>query len=151
MKPALIALVGVLIIAGLAPRGASAAPDLSARDIMEKNFFVTKPKTLKSDLTMILVNDNGQTRERKSTTLSKLQSNGVDSKLLVRFDTPADIKGTGFLQIEHSDADDDLWIYFGTPCCAWKPWAVTSAMSSSRYRGTTLSNATVATAKKSPG
>ena len=111
MKPALIALVGVLVIAGLAPRGASAAPDLSARDIMEKNFFVTKPKTLKSDLTMILVNDKGQTRERKSTTLSKLQSNGVDSRLLVRFDTPADIKGTGFLQIEHSDADDDLWIY----------------------------------------
>lgn len=24
---------------------------------------------------------------------------------------PADIKGTGFLQVEHNDGDDDLWIY----------------------------------------
>lgn len=90
---------------------AAPAADLSARDIMEKNFFVTKISTVKSDATMILTNDKGQTRERKSTTLSKLQKNGVDSDLIVKFHTPADIKGTGFLQIEHSSGDDDLWIY----------------------------------------
>lgn len=89
----------------------TAAADLSARDIMEKNFYVTKIKTMKSDTTMLLINDKGQTRERKSETLSKLQANGVDSSLVVKFITPADIKGTGFLQIEHSDADDDQWIY----------------------------------------
>jgi len=60
---------------------------------------------------MVLVNDKGQQRERRSTGLIKLQPNGVDSKLLVRFSTPADIKGTSFLQVEHIDGDDDLWIY----------------------------------------
>jgi hypothetical protein len=29
----------------------------------------------------------------------------------VRFNDPPDVAGTGLLQIEHSDGDDDLWIY----------------------------------------
>ena len=106
-----IALLGAPILIALAPVGASAAPELSARDIMEKNFFVSKIKSLKSDATMVLINDKGQKRERKNSTLLKLQPNGVDSKLLVKFSTPTDIKGTGFLQIEHIEGDDDLWIY----------------------------------------
>jgi outer membrane lipoprotein-sorting protein len=60
---------------------------------------------------MVLINDKGQKRERKNTTTLKLQPNGVDSNLLVKFSFPNDIKGTGFLQIEHSDGDDDQWIY----------------------------------------
>lgn len=95
----------------LAPVAVSASPELGARDIMERNFYASKIKNLKSDSTMVLITDKGETRERKTTTLVKLQSNGIDSRLLVKFQTPADIKGTGFLQIEHSDGDDDLWIY----------------------------------------
>jgi hypothetical protein len=87
----------------------AAAP--SAQDIMEKNFFVTKVTSLQVELTMVLINDKGQQRERRSVGLLKLQPNGVDSRLVVRFDTPADIKGTSFLQVEHIDGDDDLWIY----------------------------------------
>jgi len=98
-------------VMGLVLQMPAHAAELGAHEIMEKNFFVTKTKTLKSDATMVLVNDKDQTRERKTTTVSKLQKNGVDSSLLVRFATPADIKGTGFLQIEHSEGDDDQWIY----------------------------------------
>lgn len=87
------------------------AAELDAHAIMEKNFFVTKIKALKSANTMLLTNDKGQTRERKTNSVSKLQKNGTDSNLLITFDAPADIKGTGFLQLEHSDGDDDLWIY----------------------------------------
>jgi outer membrane lipoprotein-sorting protein len=67
--------------------------------------------SLQLESTMLLVNDKGQQRERRSTGLIKLQPNGVDSRLVVRFSTPADIKGTSFLQVEHIDGDDDLWIY----------------------------------------
>jgi hypothetical protein len=59
----------------------------------------------------MLINHRGQQRVRSNSTLIKLQPNGIDSKFLVRFSSPADIKGTGFLQVEHSDGDDDLWIY----------------------------------------
>jgi len=87
------------------------AAEPGAREIMERNFHASKIKSLKTDSTMELVTPGGGKRERRSTTLLRLQPNGVDSKLLVRFNSPADIKGTAFLQIEHSDGDDDQWIY----------------------------------------
>jgi hypothetical protein len=83
----------------------------SARDIMEKNFFVSKVTTLRLEMGMSLINDRGQRRERRNTTVIKLQPNGVDSKFLVRFSDPPDVAGTALLQVEHSDGDDDLWIY----------------------------------------
>jgi hypothetical protein len=101
--------MGALLLATALP--AMAAEGIGAQQIMQKNFFVTKVRTLKTDSTMLLINDRGQTRERKSSTLTKLQKNGIDSKLLVKFLSPADIKGTGFLQVEHSSGDDDQWIY----------------------------------------
>jgi outer membrane lipoprotein-sorting protein len=82
-----------------------------AREIMEKNFVVTKVSALRIDATMVLITDKGQRRERRMTSVVKLQPNGIDSKLLVSFNAPTDIRGTGFLQIEHSEGDDDLWIY----------------------------------------
>ena len=78
---------------------------------MQRNFDVTKVAALRVDMTMTLINDRGQRRERRNTTLVKLQPNGVDSKFLVRFSDPPDVAGTGLLQIEHGDGDDDLWIY----------------------------------------
>lgn len=105
---AIAALTAVVLTAAAS---ASSAAEPSAHDIMEKNFFVTKVSSLQVELTMVLINDKGQQRERRSIGLVKLQPNGVDSRLVVRFDEPADIKGTTFLQVEHIDGDDDLWIY----------------------------------------
>lgn len=99
-------LLGLLSMAQIAP-----AADPSARDIMEKNFFSTKLDNFQAESSMVLINDQGETRQRRSANLSKIQGNGVDSKVVVRFSSPEDIKGTAFLQIEHSDGDDDLWIY----------------------------------------
>jgi uncharacterized protein len=105
----LFAVLLVVALASADARAAGAEPD--ARTIMEKNFFVSKLKSLKADSYMALINDKGQKRERRSQNLVKLQPNGVDSKVLVKFNTPNDIKGTSFLQIEHAEGDDDLWIY----------------------------------------
>jgi outer membrane lipoprotein-sorting protein len=90
--------------------GAGPAAD-DAREIMTRNFFVSKVTSLKVESTMVLASARGQRRERRSTFFVKLQPNGVDSKVLIKFSTPADIRGTGVLQIEHSAGDDDLWIY----------------------------------------
>ena len=106
--PTAAALIGVLLVATSA-RGQRA--ELGAQAIMEKNFFATKVTSLSIETTLVLINDRSQRRERRSTGLVKLQPNGVDSNLLVKFSTPADIKGTGVLQIEHIERDDDLWIY----------------------------------------
>jgi hypothetical protein len=91
--------------------GPGAVRALTADEIMQKNFFASKPRQLLKEVTMTLVNERGETRQRKIVALTSLQPNGVDSNMLVRFLAPADVKGTSFLQIEHSEADDDQWIY----------------------------------------
>jgi outer membrane lipoprotein-sorting protein len=108
---ALLTVLGLLVVIGAASLQTVGAAELTARDMMERNFFVSKIKAVRTSAMMLLINDKGQTRERKNTTLSVLQPNGIDSKLLVKFTAPADIKGTAFLQVEHIDADDDEWIY----------------------------------------
>lgn len=110
MKPA-VAVVLLGVVLGVTSFLARSESTPSAHEIMEKNFFASKVKSLKTESTMVLTNDKGQERERKNTTTLKLQPNGVDSNLLVKFSFPNDIKGTSFLQIEHIDADDDQWIY----------------------------------------
>ena len=99
-------LAGVLLGAAV-----PAATQGTAREIMEKNFFATKVRSLSVETTMVLINGRNQRRERRNTGFVKLQPNGIDSMLLIKFSMPADIKGTGVLQIEHSDGEDDLWIY----------------------------------------
>jgi hypothetical protein len=100
--------IGVALLAARAS-GGTAEPD--AQSIMQRNFFVAKFKSLQADSHMALINAKGQKRERRSTNHIKLQPNGIDSKFLVKFSSPTDIKGTSFLQVEHSAGEDDLWIY----------------------------------------
>jgi hypothetical protein len=91
--------------------GRPAGQQLDAAAIMERNFIASKVTGVRMEASMVLINDKGQQRERRNTSVVALQSNGIDSKFAVRFSTPADIRGTAFLQVEHSDGDDDLWIY----------------------------------------
>lgn len=108
---AAVIVVGALAAPALGQPGGGAESGPTARDVMERNFFVSKLRGLTADSVMVLVNDKGQRRERRSVNTVKLQPNGVDSMVLVKFSEPNDIRGTSFLQIEHSDGDDDLWIY----------------------------------------
>jgi hypothetical protein len=87
------------------------AAELSGRDIMEKNFYAGKVPHLLNESTMTLTNEKGQQRVRKMRSVSVLQANGIDTKLLIRFLFPGDVQGTGYLQIQHYEDDDDMWIY----------------------------------------
>ena len=112
INPMVIAAIASVVATGHALGVAFAsAADLTAEEIMKRNFFVTKVASLSAEASMSLHSDNGGVRKRQMTVLSKLQDNGVDSRLVIRFGAPADIRGTTFMQVEHSAADDDLWIY----------------------------------------
>ncbi len=63
----------------------------------------------RSEMTMTLINANGQRSERKMR-MSVLEKEEGD-KSLMEFLSPADVKGTKFLNYEHSDRDDDQWLY----------------------------------------
>lgn len=62
-----------------------------------------------SKMTMKLVNAKGQTRVRQMKSKS-LEIDGGD-KSLMEFLSPADVKGTKFLNYEHAKKDDDQWLY----------------------------------------
>lgn len=66
-------------------------------------------KDSKSKMTMKLVNAKGQTRIRQMQSKS-LELDGGD-KSLMEFLSPADVKGTKFLNYEHAKKDDDQWLY----------------------------------------
>jgi len=88
---------------------ASAQPD--GAEIMSNNFSATKVSGFVGEVTLSLINDRGEQRVRKMSVRSRLRDNGTDSAVLTRFSQPADIRGTGFLQVENSAAEDDIWVY----------------------------------------
>jgi hypothetical protein len=109
-RRAVVVPFAILLAALARPAGLdAAAPD--AVEIMRRNFVVGKVSDSRSDVTMTLISDNGTRRVRSTSSLSKLLPNGIDQKRLIRFLAPADVKGTATLLIEHSDGDDDIWIY----------------------------------------
>ncbi len=112
MKPTIQRIFLPALLIGTALTGTPAmAEEPSARDIMEKNFHVTKVKRMLNDSTMTLTNDKGQQRVRKTHSVNLLQPNGIDSKIMIRFLQPGDVEGTGYLQVQHYDGEDDMWIY----------------------------------------
>ena len=80
-------------------------------EIVKKSLMVNKVLDSTAEATFTLTNKSGQARVRKTYGVSKLQANGVDNMRMTRFLSPADVKGTVSLLVEHSAGDDDIWIY----------------------------------------
>ena len=90
---------------------AQAQASSQAEDIMKKSFVTSKVIDSESESTFRLINANGQERVRQTTGKTKLIAGTSDNMRLVTFLSPADVKGTKTLLIEHSKGDDDMWIY----------------------------------------
>jgi len=66
-------------------------------------------KDSSSEMTMTLINANHQKRQRKMKMIILEKDSG--NKSLMTFLSPADVKGTKFLNYEHINKDDDQWLY----------------------------------------
>lgn len=85
---------------------------MSGRDVYDKVQEVrTRQLDRKTEATMVLFDKGGGKRTR---TLTEYGRNASPEayKVLVVFDSPADLKGVGFLIHAHTFADRDLWAYF---------------------------------------
>lgn len=93
--------------------GFAHADSSPALEIMRKNLAATKVNDSIANATFTLTNREGFSRVRKTSGLTRLQDKSEDNMRLVRFLSPADIKGTSTLLIEHANAnaDDDMWVY----------------------------------------
>ena len=99
-------LTAALMLIGV---GANAQP--TGRDIMLRADERPDGETRKSVMTMELVNKRGSKRVR--TMQSYSLDVGKDTKSIMFFQEPADVKGTGFLTWDYNDEDrdDDRWLY----------------------------------------
>ncbi|MCK4818695.1 outer membrane lipoprotein-sorting protein [bacterium] len=83
--------------------------NLTGREIMEKADEENETDDSTYLLTMEIRRDSSK-RVRKMKMWIKSDEQGND-RSLIRFRWPPEVKGTGFLTIEHSDRDDDQWLY----------------------------------------
>ena len=95
-----------LVSAGLEPQ-----ENLSAKQIVDKSFQSTKLAGSEMLSTLTIIDNRGRERVRKIATVSKLYDNEETEKRLIRFLSPADIKGTGLLTYDYENKDDDMWLF----------------------------------------
>lgn len=91
--------------------GLMAQADLSARQIAARSYEAGKLAGSESISTMTIVDSKQRERVRKIAQVSKLYDSGDTEKKLIRFLSPADVKGTGLLTFDYKDEDDDMWLY----------------------------------------
>ena len=84
---------------------------LTGKEIMTKVDNRADGDDQKSVLKMILINKRGRKRVREM--LSFKKDYGKDSKKIMFFKSPADVKGTGFLSYDYENPqkDDERWLY----------------------------------------
>ena len=98
----------VTLVGGIA---SAKADELDATTIMQKSYDSVKLKDSQGNATFTLTNNRGVSRVRKTQGFTRLVDGSDDNMRLVRFLSPADIKGTSTLLVENSEGDDSLWVY----------------------------------------
>lgn len=101
----------VMFAAIFVSSGLIAQENLSAKDIMDRSFETTKLAGSESISTMTIVDSKARERVRKIAQVTRLYDHGDTEKKLIRFLSPADVKGTGLLTFDYKVEDDDMWLY----------------------------------------
>ena len=86
-----------------------APPD--GREIMQKSRDVSKLDGMEAISTLRIYDAKGRERIRETSMASKLFESGAVEKRIIRFLSPAEVKGTGMLIYDHDQRNDEMWIY----------------------------------------
>lgn len=108
--PALIIIGALLISLPCSTLGSEDTLPLTAREIAEKQQEKQFPKNSVMNMTMTLINKRGQERVRKLL-IKRKDFGGGETKAIIVFLEPADVKGTTLLQWEHEDQPNDIFLY----------------------------------------
>lgn len=106
MKKQLMSIVLVFLMSAL--NLSAQTPD--AHQIMMNVYLRPTGETIKSELTMTLTNERGESRVRSIQ--QYLKDFGEVEKKIMFFEAPADVRNTSFMNWSYENgADDDQWIY----------------------------------------
>lgn len=103
-------MLNIVLIMLLSVSGFVLGQQLSADEIMQNYKEQERTNDSEVNLKMSLISSSGNSREREVVWYSKTDKDD-NQKQLIRFLSPADVKGTGFLSIENENSDDDNWLY----------------------------------------
>ena len=79
----------------------SARTQLTGPQIQERSIEAVRLAGTEVVATLLIIDGKGRTRERKIAQITKLCDQGMTEKKLIRFLSPADVKGTGFLTFDY--------------------------------------------------
>jgi len=105
--------VFMLFVSGFCTKNVYAQDTQSGKTVMSDMLLAYYyPQTdAKSEISMRIVNRQGQVRERRLTMLRLNEAPGGDQSYYIYFHEPADVKGMSFLVLKHLGRDDDRWMY----------------------------------------
>jgi uncharacterized protein len=101
-------LAGVVL---LSATPSATAQEIGSAELMEKNYQATRLSSSISEASFRLVSASGQERLRKTFGVTKLQSDGVANRRVIRFLAPSDVRNTTTLLVENPGRDDEIWVY----------------------------------------
>ena len=130
-----VSIVSILSILGLIFLN-FAPPD--GREIMQKSRDASKLEGMEAISTLRIYDAKGRERVRQTSMASKLFESGTTEKRIIRFLSPAEVKGTGMLIFDYDERNDDMWIYM--PALR-KTRRIISNEKSKSFMGSEFSNA----------
>lgn len=107
-------LVRLILLSLLFWTGVLHAAELTPAEIMERVDNRDDGESALAQFTMILIDRRDRQRVREIRSYTK--DYGQDTKVLSLFESPADIRGTAYLNLDWDDParDDDSWLYLPT-------------------------------------
>ena len=106
-------------------------------DIIKKSNDAVKVSSFEAVSTLTIYDSKGNQRVRQSAMASMTFPDGTE-KRIIKFLSPAEVKGTGILIVDHAEQNDDMWIYL--PALR-KTRRIVSSEKSKSFMGSEFSNA----------
>ena len=105
-------IVFILFVSGFWTKDVYAQDTQSGKTAMNEMLLAYYyPQTdAKSEISMRIVNRQGQVRERRLTMLRLNEAPGGDQSYYIYFPEPPEVKGRSFLALKHLGRDADLWM-----------------------------------------
>lgn len=121
----------------LAILGVNGTRGQDAKEMIKKSNQVVKVSAFESVSTLTITDAKGNQRIRESAMASMSMEDGTE-KRIIKFLSPADVKGTGILIFDYQEKADDMWIYL--PALR-KTRRIVSKEKSKSFMGSEFSNA----------
>lgn len=127
----------VAMIFLLAMLSVTVAHGQNAKEMIKKSNQVVKVSAFEAVSTLTITDSKGNQRIRENAMASMSLPDGAE-KRIIKFLSPADVKGTGILIFDYPEKSDDMWIYL--PALR-KTRRIVSKEKSKSFMGSEFSNA----------